>query len=140
MAEEISANVSLMTEIKAAIEENMPVYAECGGLMYLAKSIIQGEKHYPMIGVFDCDVEMTKKPQGIGYTIQQALPGNPFFPEGTMVRGHEFGKPPPMYKPSISGSFLSSIELMKTSFAPASSRASRFSCPNQRRWRFLTVI
>ena len=90
MAEEISANVSLMTEIKAAIEENMPVYAECGGLMYLAKSIIQGEKHYPMIGVFDCDVEMTKKPQGIGYTIQQALPGNPFFPEGTMVRGHEF--------------------------------------------------
>ena len=44
--------------------------------MYLAKSIIQGEKHYPMIGVFDCDVEMTKKPQGIGYTIQQALPGN----------------------------------------------------------------
>lgn len=68
----------------------MPVYAECGGLMYLAKHILVDGKAYPMVGVFDCDVEMKAKPQGIGYTIQQVEPGNPFYPEGTLVRGHEF--------------------------------------------------
>ena len=43
-----------------------------------------------MVGVFDCDVEMKAKPQGIGYTIQQVEPGNPFYPAGMLVRGHEF--------------------------------------------------
>ncbi len=90
MAEQISANEGLRRQIKARIEDAMPVYAECGGLMYLAKHILTDGKAYPMVGVFDCDVEMKAKPQGIGYTIQQVEPGNPFYPEGTLVRGHEF--------------------------------------------------
>lgn len=90
MAEQISANRSLLDQIKAEIEQDLPVYAECGGLMFLVKNILTGGKSYPMVGVFDCDVEMKAKPQGIGYTIQQILPGNPFFTEGTAVRGHEF--------------------------------------------------
>jgi len=90
MAEQISANGSLLGQIKGRIEDAMPVYAECGGLMYLAKHILVDGKAYPMVGVFDCDVEMKAKPQGIGYTIQQVEPGNPFYPEGTLVRGHEF--------------------------------------------------
>ena len=43
-----------------------------------------------MVGVFNCDVKMKAKPQGIGYTIQKILPGNPFFTEESLVRGHEF--------------------------------------------------
>ena len=90
MAEEIAANQSLRMDIKRQIEDDMPVYAECGGLMFLSRSILINGTAYPMVGVFDCDVEMQSKPQGIGYTVQQVLPGNPFYPEGMIVRGHEF--------------------------------------------------
>ncbi len=90
MAEEISANKSLMGDIKNKIEADLPVYAECGGLMFLVRNIITDGQAYPMVGVFDCDVEMTAKPQGIGYTIQRVLPGNPFYRDGALVRGHEF--------------------------------------------------
>lgn len=90
MAEEISANRSLLDDIKSASEAELPIYAECGGLMFLSRNIIDGDKTYPMTGVFDCDVEMTAKPQGIGYTIQKVLPGNPFYQEGDTVVGHEF--------------------------------------------------
>ena len=90
MAEEISANRALLDDIKCAVEAEMPVYAECGGLMFLSRNIIDGEQRYPMTGVFDCDVEMTAKPQGIGYTIQKVLSGNPFYAEGDTVIGHEF--------------------------------------------------
>lgn len=90
MAEEISANRTLLEQIKAAIENDLPVYAECGGLMFLVQHILTNGKAYPMVGVFDCDVEMKAKPQGIGYTVQKILPGNPFFTEGSVIRGHEF--------------------------------------------------
>ena len=90
MAEEIGANQSLLKDIKASVENEMPVYAECGGLMFLSRNILVNDKAYPMVGVFDCDVEMKAKPQGIGYTIQRVLPGNPFYPEGSQVVGHEF--------------------------------------------------
>ena len=90
MAEEISANRSLLDDIKCGVEADLPVYAECGGLMFLSRNIIDGEQKYPMTGVFDCDVEMTAKPQGIGYSIQKVLPGNPFYREGETVIGHEF--------------------------------------------------
>ena len=90
MAEEISANRFLLEDIKAKADAEFPIYAECGGLMFLSRNIIDGEAVYPMTGVFDCDVEMTAKPQGIGYTIQRVLPGNPFYAEGDTVIGHEF--------------------------------------------------
>lgn len=90
MAQEITDNQSLRMDIKKHVDNNLPVYAECGGLMYLSRSIVVNGTAYPMAGVFDCDVEMKAKPQGIGYTVQQVLPGNPFYPEGTIVRGHEF--------------------------------------------------
>ena len=88
MAEEIGRNQSLLTDIKNHVEDEMPVYAECGGLMFLSRNILVNDKAYPMVGVFDCDVEMKAKPQGIGYTIQKVLPGNPFYPEGSLVVGH----------------------------------------------------
>ena len=90
MAEEIGANQSLLQDIRNSVEDEMPVYAECGGLMFLSRNILVNDKAYPMVGVFDCDVEMKPKPQGIGYTIQKVLPGNPFYPEGSLVVGHEF--------------------------------------------------
>ncbi len=81
MAEQISANQSLLEQIKAKIEEDMPVYAECGGLMYLAKHIVTAGGVYPMVGVFDCDVEMKSQTAGdwlyhsAGGAGQSVLPG-----------------------------------------------------------------
>jgi len=88
--EELSANVTLRVTIREAIENDLPVYAECGGLMYLSQRIRWGEKSAKMVGALPCDVEMTDKPQGHGYVIAEVDSENPFFTPGTALRGHEF--------------------------------------------------
>lgn len=87
---ELSANAALRVTIKEAIENNLPVYAECGGLMYLSQRIRWGEKSAEMVGALPCEIEMTGRPQGHGYVIAQVEAENPFFPTGTVLRGHEF--------------------------------------------------
>jgi len=89
-AKELSANNGLREDIAQKIEAGMPVYAECGGLMYLCESILVDGEDYPMVGVFPAKVVMEKKPQGHGYAIQEATEANPFFKEGTVLKGHEF--------------------------------------------------
>jgi len=88
--DELFANSSLRGEIRQAIENDLPVYAECGGLMYLSQRIVWGEKSAEMVGALPCEIEMTSKPQGHGYVIAQVDNENPFFPPGTVLRGHEF--------------------------------------------------
>ena len=87
---ELSANITLRISIKGAIENDLPVYAECGGLMYLSQRIRWGEKSAEMVGALPCEVEMTGKPQGHGYIIAEVDSANPFFVPGTILRGHEF--------------------------------------------------
>ncbi len=88
--EELSSNESLRADIRKAIENDLPVYAECGGLMYLSQRIAWGEKSAEMASVLPCEIEMTDKPQGHGYVIAQVEHENPFFTPGTVLRGHEF--------------------------------------------------
>ena len=88
--DELSANVVLRAAMRDAVENDLPVYAECGGLMYLSQRIVWGEKSAEMVGVLPCDVEMTAKPQGHGYVIARVENENPFFAPGTVLRGHEF--------------------------------------------------
>jgi cobyrinic acid a,c-diamide synthase len=88
--DELSANAALREAVRCAIENDLPVYAECGGLMYLSQRIVWGDKSARMIGALPCDVEMTSKPQGHGYVIAQVENENPFFAPGTVLRGHEF--------------------------------------------------
>lgn len=90
LAGDLVKNDRLMANVRKYSQMNMPIYAECGGLMYLSKAIEMDGERYPMAGVFDCIVRMEKKPQGHGYAIQEALTSNPFFPAGTTVKGHEF--------------------------------------------------
>ena len=68
---ELEANSSLRDEIKNAIELGLPVYAECGGLMYLAQSIEWQGKVSKMVGAIPADILMNKKPQGRGYVSLQ---------------------------------------------------------------------
>lgn len=86
----LSENKRLKQSIKRAVEEGLPVYAECGGLMYLCKELIWEEKSYPMVGVFPFVIGVSKKPQGHGYSIIEVERKNPFFKKGLIFRGHEF--------------------------------------------------
>ncbi len=63
----LEANSALRSAIRQAIEAGLPVYAECGGLMYLARGIRWGEHHCEMVGVIPGDVVMHERPQGRGY-------------------------------------------------------------------------
>jgi cobyrinic acid a,c-diamide synthase len=88
--DELSANTALRAAIRAALENDLPAYAECGGLMYLSQRIVWDEKSAEMVGVLPCEIEMTGKPQGHGYVIARVENENPFFAPGTVLRGHEF--------------------------------------------------
>lgn len=88
--EAITANSGLRRAIRAAAEDGLPIYAECGGLMYLARAVHWRGREFAMCGVLPFDVTVEDRPQGHGYTLMQALKDNPFFPEGSCVKGHEF--------------------------------------------------
>ncbi len=89
-AEFLSKNTSLLQAIKEAAETGMPIYAECGGLMYLCKTLIWKEKSYPLVGVFPAVVGVSPRPQGHGYTIALVTTPNPYFKVGQVLKGHEF--------------------------------------------------
>lgn len=76
-------------ELKAAVDRGLPVLAECGGLMYLAREI-RAEKTYRMTGLLPADAEMTKKIQALGYVKGSVITKGPILPKGTGITGHEF--------------------------------------------------
>lgn len=96
--DELSANIEMRTDIRAAIERGLPTYAECGGLMYLANSISWHGKTQPMVGIIDGVVTMHRKPVGRGYVILQPVSGHPWHTERQandpaappQVHAHEF--------------------------------------------------
>ena len=89
-AQALAENLSFRNSVKAAALSGLPIYAECGGLMYLGETIQIREEKFPMVGLFPYDFVMGKKPQGHGYTVLEVIRENPFFPIGTRLMGHEF--------------------------------------------------
>ncbi len=89
-ADELAANERLRELIRQRIEAGLPVWAECGGLMYLAESLEREGRSLPMVGALPIVVEQKKKPQGHGYVSVRVDRANPFLPEGSVFRGHEF--------------------------------------------------
>lgn len=87
---ELSANKGLMEDIRKKAESGLPVYAECGGLIYLCKSLETGSEIYEMAGIFPLRIVMKKMPQGHGYAIAEVNCRNPFYPVGYQLKGHEF--------------------------------------------------
>jgi cobyrinic acid a,c-diamide synthase len=87
---ELAANRSLRGEIREAVERGMPVWAECGGLMYLTRSIRWQGREAAMAGVFPCDVEMADRPAGHGYVLLEETGEGPLAGGGRRLRGHEF--------------------------------------------------
>ncbi|MGD8253144.1 MAG: hydrogenobyrinic acid a,c-diamide synthase (glutamine-hydrolyzing) [Syntrophobacterales bacterium] len=89
-AEQLAANDQLRQALRAVIEAGLPVYAECGGLMYLGRNLNIKSSTYPMIQALPIDFQLEKKPQGHGYTRLEVVQANPFYPVGTTLKGHEF--------------------------------------------------
>jgi cobyrinic acid a,c-diamide synthase len=88
--EELEANSKLRRDIAEAIDEGLPVYAECAGLMYLCRGINWQGRWHEMVGTIPADVGIFQKPQGHGYVVAEVKEENPLFPVGLTVRGHEF--------------------------------------------------
>lgn len=89
-ASKLNFNKNMMESIKDFVEANKPVYAECGGLMYLAKSIKYNNKTIKMVGAIDGKVVMNSKPVGRGYVELAQHLRHPWPMESDIIRAHEF--------------------------------------------------
>lgn len=89
-AAELAANGGFCASLRDAAENGLPIYAECGGLIYLGRSLRLGDRTYPMTSVLPADFVLEKKPQAHGYTVLEVTNENPFFDKGSALRGHEF--------------------------------------------------
>ncbi len=89
-ARQLAQNVKFREQLKSLAKEGLPIYAECGGLMYLGEELVLDEKSFPMAGILPVVFGFSKKPQGHGYTIIAVEQPNPYFKVGTQLKGHEF--------------------------------------------------
>lgn len=102
-AKTLSQNIRFRESVRTYAEQGMPVYGECGAVIYLGDNVRFNEKTYPMCGFFPLNFEFSKKPQGHGYTDVVTVKANPFFPKGIALKGHEFHYSLPVNKDSFSG-------------------------------------
>lgn len=86
----LAANTAFLGSVRTAIEKGLPVYAECGGAVYLGQSLHFNEKQYNLANVLPVTYGFQNKPQGHGYTEIETVNNNPFFAIGDSMRGHEF--------------------------------------------------
>jgi cobyrinic acid a,c-diamide synthase len=89
-AEQLAENRSLKDELRAAIEAGLPVYAECGGFIYLTRGVEADGVLHHFVGVFPVQTRMLPKRKALGYRevtlIGDCLAGS----KGAVLRGHEF--------------------------------------------------
>ena len=88
---ELESNENFRRQLAQAIDHGLPVYAECGGLMYLARSIEWRNEKHDMVGAIPADIVMEKKPQGRGY-VQLRETEHGIWPSthGQTIAAHEF--------------------------------------------------
>jgi cobyrinic acid a,c-diamide synthase len=90
-AEQLSANEGLKQALQQGAAGGLPIYAECGGLMYLALEILDLEgRAHPMAGVFPFTVRMLPRLKALGYREVTLMAPGLLGPAGTTARGHEF--------------------------------------------------
>jgi cobyrinic acid a,c-diamide synthase len=94
-ASELAGNESLRADIRNAIDDGLPVYAECGGLMYLARTLRTKDGTWPMVGALPLDVAMEARPVGRGYvhleeTAEFPWPRRAPHGDAPFFKAHEF--------------------------------------------------
>jgi cobyrinic acid a,c-diamide synthase len=87
----ISGNREFLEGVRRESGRGMPVYAECGGMMFLSRGITDfNGRYYPMAGIIPGETVMLKKRAGLGYVTALALKDNLLAAAGRRIRGHEF--------------------------------------------------
>ena len=89
-AEKLAANAPLMEEIRGAIEADMPVYAECGGFIYLTRGVAGAETTPPLVGIFPVQTRMLPRRKALGYREVELTGESVIGGTGSVARGHEF--------------------------------------------------
>ena len=89
-APQLAANIEFKSALKELAQKGVPIYAECGGFMFLGKSIEIDQKVYPMADILPVSFGLAKRPVGHGYTSVKVVSDNPFYKKGDVIRGHEF--------------------------------------------------
>jgi cobyrinic acid a,c-diamide synthase len=89
-AEALSRNAAYRQSIREMAVQGLPIYAECGGLMFLGERLTIEDRTYPMAGVLPIGFGFAHRPTGHGYTLIRVSRPNPYFEVGTELRGHEF--------------------------------------------------
>ncbi len=87
----LAANASMRADIAAFAERDGPVYAECGGLMYLARTLrtVAGDAH-PMVGLLPFEAVMCERLQALGYVEVETQEDSVLGGAGLRFRGHQF--------------------------------------------------
>ena len=88
---ELSENRPMLESMRNILSRKVPVYAECGGLMYLGQSLsdLDGTE-YPMVGALPVVTSMSNRRLTLGYREVEACQGTPILERSQRVRGHEF--------------------------------------------------
>lgn len=90
-APELAANAALREAVRAFCDSGRPVWAECGGYMYLMRSLADAEgREWPMCGAVPARAVMGTRRAALGYRTGRTLRPGPLGPAGTLLRGHEF--------------------------------------------------
>ncbi|MDU7966729.1 MAG: cobyrinate a,c-diamide synthase [Paeniclostridium sordellii] len=90
-AKELGINKKMRESIKKAHEDNIPIYAECGGLMYLGEKLLDLDgNEYEMVGIFEGISNMTKSLKRFGYCDGIAKVDTVLSNKGDIIKGHEF--------------------------------------------------
>lgn len=89
-APQLAGNIAFRENLKKLSQNGLPIYAECGGLIFLGQSIQLGDHIFPMSGSLPIKFGLSKRPQGHGYTMVEVVNESPFFKKGEILKGHEF--------------------------------------------------
>ncbi len=97
-ARQLEENRSFRSRLLSLIDQGLPVYAECGGFMYLGRNIQWQGRKFQMVGALPLDFEMKRRPAGHGYTSLDFVDDSPFYKKGARIKGHEFHYSLPILK------------------------------------------
>lgn len=90
-AKELSSNKTMLASLRHVVANKMPIYAECGGYMYLMRELVDFDGNiWPMAGIIPTRAIMKKRLQTVGYVSAKTLTDNILLPVGASLHGHEF--------------------------------------------------
>jgi cobyrinic acid a,c-diamide synthase len=86
----LAANIDVRARVRSLALAGLPIYAECGGFMYLCEGLQLESGLHELAGVFPLSTRLCPRPQGLGYVEALVETENPFHPLGAHITGHEF--------------------------------------------------